>query len=331
MPLFDRPTETSVRSPVAVPELAAYAAQSGWSPLGAEPLRGVIRDIAASAAVPMYGRLQYDEAESTTLSEVVTLTDGWTGRFDEHNFAVAACWIPYLAGLRQQRWLAPVAVCAVTLKLPARLRMEIRPQPFSSSGHDRKIQAEVGDPEFDQRFSVLLSGQVSAQPPKARDLLTPPVRQQIMARDDWIFTALPYAFACARRAAFESAEAVRQQLSAMFTVFGAMPKTAVPTTAEEPGDALVRFLLEAPTLQDARSRLASLSPAERELVEQCQDLVFLLLSGQIESKDMAGLLRRQDRETRLRQASQMQRIRVQRGRTFDQDWLRQPKANPTGR
>ena len=112
------------------------------------------------------------------------------------------------------------------------------------------------------------AAQVSKGLPKARDLLAPQAQQLIMARDDWIFTARPWVFACARRAAFESAEAVTQQLTAMFAVFASMPHTVVPSTAEEPGDALVRFLLDAPTLPDAQSRLESLSPADRELVER---------------------------------------------------------------
>ena len=137
------------------------------------------------------------------------------------------------------------------------------------------------------------AAQVSKGLPKTRDLLAAQARQLIMARDDWIFIARPWVLAYARRAAFESAEAVTQQLTAMFAVFASMPQTVVPSTAEQPGDALVRFLLDASTWPDAQSRLASLSPAERELVEQCQGPMFLLLSGQISSKDMAALLRNQ--------------------------------------
>jgi hypothetical protein len=329
MPLFDRPTESSARHPAEVPGLAAHAAQSGWSPLGAGPLSGLIRDVAGSAAFPMYGRLDYDLTDSTVLSERVTLSDGWTGRFDEHDFAVAGCWIPYRTGLRQELWLAPAAVCAAVMPLPARMRLEIRPRSFFLSRYDQKVQTEVGDPAFDQRFSVLLTdgvGRVSAALPKAGDLLGPLARELIMAQDDWIFSVSPVAFACARRGAFESTEAVSQQLSAMFAVLYAMPPALIPGTAEEPGDALVEWLLEASTLEDAQSRLASLSPDERELVEHCQDLMFLVLSGQISSRDVAGLLRKQDRQTRQRQASQMQRIRARRGRPFDQAWLRQPRG-----
>ena len=74
----------------------------------------------------------------------------------------------------------------------------------------------TGNAEFDQRSS-------RRAPRQRRVVLTPPVQQQIMARDDWFFWVERYFFGCICPGAFTSVDEVRERIDVVLGVIAAVP------------------------------------------------------------------------------------------------------------
>jgi hypothetical protein len=65
-----------------IPGFAAYAAQSGWRPLGPGPLCDQARKMVASQARVMHGRFRFEEQENQSLDTFIDFSDEWTGAID---------------------------------------------------------------------------------------------------------------------------------------------------------------------------------------------------------------------------------------------------------
>ena len=118
----------------------------------------------------------------------------------------------------------------------------------------------TGDPAFDQLFAVA----AMPQPGALDRVLTPEVRQRIMAHDDWVFQPGRYLLGCVSRGAFPSAAAVGQRISEVLGIVAAFPASAGPAHVDHSADDLAARIAGLTSMEEGMAFLVALTPADRE-------------------------------------------------------------------
>lgn len=211
MPLFrrHRGSQDEAGMNASVPGLAQYAAGQGWRVLGEQPFDGHLEDHANDVAIAMYAAESEAIADDTSITAVhMSFRQAYGGQAHGRKIAVANGW----TSIFNHR---PVAICAVELPVAPPVYC-VQPRSYPPAFGAR--EQPTGDPAFDERYAVQ-----NVRPDSGDAMLTRPVRERIMARDDWFFVGERHLLACMRRAAFRSAEEVRWQLSELLAVAAAVP------------------------------------------------------------------------------------------------------------
>lgn len=237
---------------IDVPGLAKAAARQGWQPTGDDPfgtdlaksvheitkcLYGVPPERAGSAAV---GSTSFsDSFRGTVAGRAVTVANGWTP-ID-----------PLLTNVTDHRGI--VTVCAV--RMPSVLRLTVQPRGLHPIVPPSLI-TPTGNPDFDARFRA------AAQ--TIEYVLTPAVKQRMMAHDDWVFRAEGYLLACVRKGKFRAIEEIGHQVAEVIEVVRAIPESVRPRYVDYSADDLAARVRRLQDIDDATVFLQDLSRADRE-------------------------------------------------------------------
>ena len=104
--------------------------------------------------------------------------------------------------------------------------------------------------------------------PDVGPLLTPQVRQLMMARDDWFFQFERYPLGCIGKRAFQSVDEVRERMSQVLAIVAAIPASVVPDHVDHTEDDVIARIDKLTSLEDAMALLQQLTPADRERLAQ---------------------------------------------------------------
>ncbi len=235
--------------------LAEFARANNWEARGERPFDGHFEDgvhrvtlaihhVPASTAMTglRVGNTIFRDSYRTAVDgRSVTVSNGWTNIQTEVRYA-------------PDNWHG-VSVCAA--ELPSLLPLA-RVSPRATGAALGLSPDPTGNAEFDQRFVV------SATPDGAPQVLTPPVQQLIMARDDWFFWAERYFFGCISPGPFTSVDEVRARIDALLGVIAAIPTAVLPDHVDHSEDDLIARISRLTSLEEAMAFLHQLTPADRE-------------------------------------------------------------------
>ena len=260
MKLFRKRLVPSSSDP-EIPGLTELAAARGWRPIDEDqPMESQIAD-----QVHRMSWILYDRAYSTALYDTTSVehrtfyANSFAGDLDGRRLVVANVWTnigpQQLVKLHEMRG---VAVCVLErCTLPP---FVIQPRHLPEAERHMK-PTPTGDPEFDERFIAIfpIVDTVSA-------LLTPAVRQRILAHDDWVFVCMSGSLLCAGTGAFESADAVGTRVDEVLGIVGAFAAAIAPGPIDPATDELIARIGRISSLEEAVTFLLSLGPDERELL-----------------------------------------------------------------
>ncbi|HUO72613.1 MAG TPA: hypothetical protein VMU39_17725 [Solirubrobacteraceae bacterium] len=236
--------------------LGAFARANGWEAVGDErPFDGHLEDgvhrvtcaihrvpsNTVMAGIRVGNTIFRDSYRTTVNGRTVIVSNGWTNIQTEVQHA-------------PDHWRG-VAVCAA--ELPSVLPLA-RISPRDTGAELAVSPSPTSNPEFDRRFVV------SAPPDAALEVLTPPVQQQIMARDDWFFWIERYLFGCISPGAFTSVEDVRERIDAVLRVIAAIPTSVLPDHVDHAADDLIARISRLTSMEEAMTMLQHLTPTERD-------------------------------------------------------------------
>jgi hypothetical protein len=265
MPLFGRHRHTSPAGPGQTRRSGAAGTimPPGWQPVGGRPFDGHLDDAAHEITRIMYG-VPRSIPRPGGIGHT-TFTDVFRTSIDGRAVTVANAWTVIEPGLFQAgRGTPSVAVCAVELPsvLPVTLIQPRRFPRITSLGETR-----TGDPVFDDHYQVIGMPRPLAAVTglsTADAVLTPEVRQRIMAHDDWVFQAESYLLGCVTKGAFRSAEQITTRVGEVLGVVAAIPTSVLPDHVDHSADDLVARFSKIDNIEDAIATLQQLTPQERE-------------------------------------------------------------------
>ncbi len=235
--------------------LAEFARANRWEARGEQPFDGHLEQgvhhvtcaiyrvptSTALSGVRVGNTIFRDSYRTTVDGRAVIVSNGWTNIQTEAQYA-------------PDHWRG-VSVCAA--ELPSMLLLS-RVSPRDEGAALGVSPDPTGNAEFDQRFVV------SAPPDGARQVLTPAVQQQIMARDDWFFWVERYLFGCICPGAFASVDEVRERIDTVLGIIAAIPASVLPDHVDHAADDLIARISRLTSLEEAMAMLQQLTPADRE-------------------------------------------------------------------
>ena len=235
--------------------LAEFAQANRWEARGDQPFdghleQGVHRVTCAIYRVPAstalsgvrVGNTIFRDSHRTTVEgRAVIVSNGWTNIQTEVQHA-------------PQHWRG-VSVCAAEL---ASMLPVARVSPRDKGAALGVSPDPTGTAGFDQRFVV------SASPDGARQVLTRPVQEQIMARDDWFFWVERYLFGCICPGAFTSVDEVRERIDTVLGIIAAVPTSVLPDHVDHSANDLIARISRLTSLEEAMAMLQQLTPADRD-------------------------------------------------------------------
>ena len=118
----------------------------------------------------------------------------------------------------------------------------------------------TGDPAFDERLAVAALPDAGQQ----MQVLTPDLRQLIMARDDWVFRAARYLLGCVGKGPFGSVNEVTQRIGEVLAIVAAIPASVLPDHVDHSEDDLIARIGQQTSIEDAMAMLQQLTPEERD-------------------------------------------------------------------
>jgi hypothetical protein len=217
MPLFGQRELLRRLQLAGVPGLADVAVRQGWQPVAGPPFGGQLDDEVGLITVAMFGsprELPADGAPRGGQAALTEFTDAYRGTLDGRRIIVANGWTT-IPAVHDFPAVEGVAVCAVELTSFADL---VSVQPRGYPAVLALPQVPTGSAAFDARFGVQAAG-------TAGRLLTPEVRQAIMARDDWFVRAEGYLLGCVSRGPFHSVSEVSDRIAEVLAIAAAVPAT----------------------------------------------------------------------------------------------------------
>ena len=235
--------------------LAEFARANSWEARGERPFDGHLEDGVHRVTCAMY-RVPASTAMTGVRVGNTIFRDSYRTRVDSRAVIVSNGWTNIQTEIQKapDHWRG-VAVCAA--ELPTMLPLA-RVSPRDTGAELGVSPDPTGNAEFDQRFVV------SASPGRARQVLTPPVQQQIMARDDWFFWVERYFFGCISRGAFASVDEVRERIDILIGVIAAIPTSVLPDHVDHSADDLIARVNRLTSLEEAMAMLEQLTPADRD-------------------------------------------------------------------
>ena len=235
--------------------LAEFARANGWEARGERPFDGHLEDGVHRVTCAIC-RVPASTAQSGVRVGNTIFRDSYRTAVDGRTVIVSNGWTNIQTEMRQapDHWRG-VSVCAA--ELPSMLLLA-RVSPREKGAGLGVSPDPTGNAEFDQRFVV------SAPPDSARQVLTPPVQQQIMARDDWFFWVERYLFGCICPGAFTSVDEVRERIDVVLGVIAAIPTSVLPDHVDHSADDLIARINRLTSLEEAMGMLQQLTPADRD-------------------------------------------------------------------
>jgi hypothetical protein len=259
MPLFSHHNEAWEAVKDGVPGLAEVASAQGWLPAdGKRPFDGQLEDAVHDMSRTLYGVAHLTGSSDTRISPTF-YRDAFRGTLSGRNVTVANAWTGVTPGLFGiTGGMCGVAVCVAELPsvLPIGL---IQPRRLPVIAHIR--ETPTGDPAFDDLYSV---GSFAGFGVSQEQVLTPELRQLIMAHDDWIFRFERYLLACITKGPFRTVDNVTQRISEVLAFVGAIPASVMPDHVDHSSDDLIARISKLTGIEDAMAMLQQLTPDDRE-------------------------------------------------------------------
>ncbi len=258
MPLFRRHSAdpaSSAQPPEHVAGLHAAMMGRGWQPAPSQPFDGKLEQQCTHVALTMH-KLSSSPLGPDPAIQGSNFRDSYRGMVDGRSVTVANAWL-----LMRDNWLSAIqpfhgtSVCAV--QLPTLVAPTcVQPRTFRPAVPLAEVP--TGDHAFDERYSV------RAAPGLGPQLLTAPVRQLILARDDWIFLIDGALLGCIGRGAFEAIDDVWQRIDDVMNVVRAIPTSVMPDHVDRSVDDLMARISAVDDIDGALALLQSLSDSDRE-------------------------------------------------------------------
>ena len=261
MPLFGHHHEDARPAMQAgIPGLPEVAVAQGWQPVSGQPFDGHLEDAVHDITRCMYGvpRQMPTVAQHGVRIGGTAFSDAFRGNISGRAVIVANAWTSIEPELRQSTGdVKGAAVCAV--ELPSMLPIAcVQPRRFPAVMLVRNTP--TGDPAFDERFAVAALPDAGQQ----MQVLTPDLRQLIMARDDWVFRAERYLFGCVSKGPFGSVSEVTQRIGEVLAIVAAIPPSVLPDHVDHSEDDLIARIGQLTSIEDAMAMLQQLTPDERD-------------------------------------------------------------------
>jgi hypothetical protein len=299
MPFFSRRHDRDGYHPT-VPGLDEYAASQDWRALN-NPFDGMLSEMSHEFTRVMYGapRGQKYVGNSSLRVGQTDFRPAYGGSLGGRDITVANGWTSIIE-------LRPIAI--TTMELPMLVPLAwVQPRTFAAPARLREIS--LGDQVFEQRFAV------HAQDPGfTQALLTPEIRQLIMARDNWVFMLESFRLACLSRESFGSVDHVLQRLAEMQAIVTAIPASMMPAQVDHSGDALADLLGESASFEDAQAKLHSLDPEQRAQMDSAGNPLSML-GGASSAEDAKEKFMSMDADQRAQLVAELLRARDKRRRS----------------
>ena len=269
MPLFghhhkNEPDGFSGNIPAGFTGLAEFGQAEGWEPVPGQPFDGHLETAVHEITRAMYGAARTGHAVMQTGIRVggTAFPDAFRASVGGRTVIVANAWTSIEAEVRYSTGdVRGVAVCAV--EVPAVLPfLGIQSRRFPPIGLMRVTP--TGDPGFDERFAVNAVPEAVPAVPSLDAVLTPEVRQRIMAHDDWVFWHERYLLGCVSPGVFRSAAEVSQRIGEVLGMVAAFPASAAPRQVDHSADDLMARIAALKSMDEGMAFLTRLTPADRE-------------------------------------------------------------------
>ena len=289
MPLFrhhhDAPAPDGPGTGLPESGLPAFAAAQGWAPAGDRPFDGHLEDAAAEINRTLHGaaRSLGTVRRQGLRIGATTFRDAYRGSVAGRVVIVANAWTNIGPEVRQStgEWYG-AAVCAV--ELPSLLPLLcVQPRRFPPVTRIRETPAGAGP--FDDLF--LVAG--TPGPVSSAQLLTPDVRQRIMARDDWVFWAERYLLGCVSQGPFRDAGQVARRVGEVLGIVAAIPAAVLPDHVDHSADDLIARAARLTSMQEGLTFLQQLTPGERDRLARSDSPLAALADVRTPQEAMARL------------------------------------------
>lgn len=281
MPLFGRQERAWQELQGGVPGLAKVAVGQGWQPLSGKPFDGHLEEAVHEITRVMYGAPRSAQSERGVRVGGTAFRDAFRGSISGRAVIVANAWTGIEAeSLHSTGGKSGVAVCAA--ELPSMLPIAcVQPRRFPPVIQIR--YSPTGDLAFDQRFGVAALPDLGLG-----QVLTPDLRQRIMARDDWFFRAERYLLGCVSKGPFRSVDEVSQRIGEVLAIVAAIPVSVLPDHVDHSQDDLMARISQLSSIEDAMAMLQQLTPAERERLARSDTPLAALADVQTRRKPWPG-------------------------------------------
>lgn len=242
--------------PPAVPGLAEVLQPRGWRPVSGRPFDGHLEDTVHDLSRAMYGVPRGTNTAQIGIRVGGTIfRDVFATRVTGHDVVVANAWTEIETELRYAtvEWHG-AAVCGVSL--PAFVPLDqvqsrkLSPVVFTDP-------TSTGDPRFEACF-------VTTGPPSGiPEVLTPEVRERMLARDDWSFAFERYWMGCVTKHGFQAPEEVLERVDAVLAVVAALPAALVPAQMDRSADDVAARIEGLKSIDEAMAFLQGLTDDDR--------------------------------------------------------------------
>ena len=235
--------------------LAEFARANSWEARGDRPFDGHLEDGVHRVTCAIC-RVPANTAQSGVRVGNTIFRDSYRTAVDGRTVIVSNGWTNIQTEIRHapDHWRG-VSVCAA--ELPSMLLLS-RVSPREKGAGLGVSPDPTGNAEFDQRFVV------SAPPDSARQVLTPPVQQQIMARTTG--SSGSSAIFSAASARVRSRPSTRSASGSTWcsASIAAIPTSVLPDHVDHSADDLIARINRLTSLEEAIGMLQQLTPADRD-------------------------------------------------------------------
>lgn len=245
-----------VPSSADVAGLPELAASRGWQAIEGQPFEQSLVDQVWHLTWSLYDQrepLPMGGAGTVGVVRRPLFRDAYAGELQGRRIVVTNH-ATNVGAIKLNEWKA-VAVCAVEL---GTLFPVIMIKPSALPFHGKLPTVPSGDPEFDERFNLVMAPLVDPQ-----TVLDAQVRQRIMADDDWAFLGHDTWLVCVRRGPFKTAADVTRLLDEVFGIVHALPASIVPAQIDRSVDDLAARIDKISSVEDAFAFLQQLTPEDR--------------------------------------------------------------------
>ena len=235
--------------------LTEAAISWGWEAVEKDTFDVRLVDRMHRVARVLHGAFPRPMASGSSVVNPTTLIDVYRGTVDGRSVTVGNVWVAVesvnVAGQR----LYGQGFCAVELTT---LLVLVGIEPRSKHQAFEGVEIPTGDVAFDAAFrAVGLNA-------SAAEVLTPELRQRVLAYGDWAFLAHQTTFVSIASTPFSTAEEVSRRAGEVLGVVNAIPTSIAPAQADHSLDDLLARIDGLHSIEEATAFLEQLPDTDRQ-------------------------------------------------------------------